>query len=103
MALSADMKVEPSGLAVATAWPPMLVEAPGRLSTMICWPSVWRMASATVRASTSVPPPAGYGTTQRRGLPGQGPRGGGGGACGGQGGQEGSTLHGVVSYMKLLN
>src|SRR3989344_3035142 len=62
MALSADMKVEPSGLAVDTAWPPMLVEAPGRLSTMICWPSVWRMASATVRASTSVPPPAGDGT-----------------------------------------
>src|SRR3990167_6955799 len=71
MALSADMKVYPSGLAVATAWPPMLVEAPGRLSTMICWPSVWRMASATVRASTSVPPPAGYGTTQRRGWSGQ--------------------------------
>src|SRR3989344_6083564 len=62
MALSAGMEVWPSGLAVDTAWPPMLVEAPGRLSTMICWPSVWRMASATVRASTSVPPPAGDGT-----------------------------------------
>ncbi len=66
MALSADMNVLPSGLAVGTAWAPMLMEAP-RLSTMICWPSVWSMASATVRASTSVLPPVGYGATQRKG------------------------------------
>ncbi len=60
MALSADMNVLPSGLAVDTAWAPMLMEAP-RLSTMICWPSVWSTASATVL------PPVGYGATQRKG------------------------------------
>ena len=37
---------------------PMLVEAPGRLSMMMGWPSDGVIASASARARLSVPPPA---------------------------------------------
>src|SRR5262245_27290917 len=37
--------------------------APPRFSTTTCWPSVLLIRSATSRASASLPPPAGNGTT----------------------------------------
>src|SRR4051812_42933238 len=49
-----------------------MVPAPGRFSTTICWPRSSDILSATRRATTSVAPPAGYGTIKRTGLFGYG-------------------------------
>src|ERR1039458_2124287 len=42
---------------------PILPPAPGRFSIMNGWPYIWFSRSARMRASTSVEPPGGYGTT----------------------------------------
>ena len=44
---------------------------PGLLSTIIVWPRPGCIASARMRAITSMLPPAGAGTTMRIGLSGQ--------------------------------
>ena len=49
---------------------PIIVPAPGRLSTMTCWPSRSVSLGARMRAMMSVPPPAEDGTTMRTGLAG---------------------------------
>ena len=42
---------------------PVVPPAPATFSITICWPSVRDMCSATMRATTSVGPPAANGTT----------------------------------------
>ncbi len=44
---------------------PMLPDAPGRFSTVNDWPNFSFSFSARMRNSTSVEPPAGYGTIMR--------------------------------------
>src|SRR5688572_15335458 len=46
---------------------PMMPFAPGRLSTITCWPHVPVSFSATDRAMMSTPPPAAWGTMIRTG------------------------------------
>src|SRR5688572_3927735 len=46
----------------------MIVLAPPRLSMMTCWPKRSVSLAATPRATISVVPPGGYGTTKRTGL-----------------------------------
>src|SRR5476649_1928768 len=46
---------------------PTMVLAPPRLSTMMRWPSASPILSASKRASTSLPPPGGYGEIRRIG------------------------------------
>src|SRR2546421_5519416 len=46
----------------------MFPAAPGRLSTITCWPHASESFCAAARASRSVVPPAGNGTTRRTGL-----------------------------------
>ena len=55
--------VAPSGAARATASVPMMVPAPGRVSTTIVGPLARRIASPNNRINTSELPPAGLGTT----------------------------------------
>ena len=55
--------VWPSGGLLAIARVATVPPAPPRFSTTTCWPSVLLMRSATSRASASLPPPAGNGTT----------------------------------------
>src|SRR3954468_24624270 len=47
---------------------PMLPPAPGRLSTITCWPSAALIGAATRRAMISPPPPAEDPTMMRIGL-----------------------------------
>src|SRR4051812_47760011 len=47
---------------------PMLPPAPGRLSTITCWPSAALIGAATKRAMVSPPPPAEDPTMMRIGL-----------------------------------
>src|SRR4029077_2656730 len=49
----------------------MLVPPPGRFSIRTCWSHVFESRSATMRAITSVGPPAANGTTIRTGWGGQ--------------------------------
>src|SRR5262249_25960119 len=65
--------VYPSGALVVTAPIPTLPPAPGRFSTTKDWPNMSFRRSARMRVSTSVEPPAGYGTTMRTGRSGQRP------------------------------
>ena len=51
--------VVPSGAAWATAPAPIEPEAPGRFSTMNCWPSAVVSWAARMRATWSVEPPGG--------------------------------------------
>ena len=51
--------VVPSGAAWATAPAPIEPEAPGRFSTMNCWPSAVVSSAARMRATWSVEPPGG--------------------------------------------
>ncbi len=53
----------PSGGLLAIARVATVPPAPPRFSTTTCWPSVLLIRSATSRASASLPPPAGNGTT----------------------------------------
>jgi hypothetical protein len=46
----------------------MVPLAPGRLSTMNCWPMLSDSRCAIVRATASTVPPGGYGTTMRTTL-----------------------------------
>src|ERR1700761_9404941 len=48
----------------------MLPAAPGRFSTITCWPSALPSCSAVTRARMSTDCPAGKGTTMRNGLAG---------------------------------
>src|SRR5215470_18011622 len=57
------MTVWPSGAARATRPVPMVPAAPVGFSTMTDWPSDPFIRSASTRASASVGPPAGKGTT----------------------------------------
>src|SRR5688572_21219207 len=63
--------VWPSGAAFATMSAPIVPPAPPRLSTSTCWPIDSPMRCATSRATTSVVPPAGKGTTIRSGRAGK--------------------------------
>src|SRR4051794_18665160 len=58
----------------------MIVAAPARLSTSTGWPSADESFGAIVRALRSTGPPAGNGTTSRRGFEGNGVCAGAGGA-----------------------
>src|SRR5438067_12134248 len=49
----------------------MLPPAPARFSTMNGWPRISAIFGVTVRATMSVPPPGGNGTTTRIGLDGK--------------------------------
>src|SRR5260370_15006314 len=49
----------------------MVPPAPGRVSMTSCWPRSWDMRCATTRATRSVAPLAGKGTTRRTGCEGQ--------------------------------
>ena len=62
--------VYPSGSLPATTPVPMMVPAPGRLSTITFWPRSFDISSARMRAMVSVPPPGAKGTTSRIGLSG---------------------------------
>ena len=62
MALLLNRSVLPSGAARATTSVPISVPAPGRFSITIDCPRVRPISSARMRASTSMPPPGGYGT-----------------------------------------
>src|SRR5262249_33868718 len=44
---------------------PMLLPAPGLFSITICWPHTSESRLVRMRATTSVPPPGGNGTTRR--------------------------------------
>ena len=63
-------RVYPSGAARAIISVPMMVEAPGRLSTMIGCLRLAETTWDTARAAESALPPAGYGTMIRIGLDG---------------------------------
>ena len=54
-----NVMVSPSGLALATVRVPIAPAAPDTFSTITCWPSGPEMSAATMRAITSVGPPAG--------------------------------------------
>ena len=57
--------VYPSAAAVLTKLVPMLPEAPGLLSTIICCPNLFPRCSAIKRPLVSVTPPGVNGTTKR--------------------------------------
>src|SRR5574343_150868 len=57
-------RVCPSGLDLATKSAPSVAPAPGLLSTITVWPRLLDRRSARARASPSVVPPAGKGTTR---------------------------------------
>jgi hypothetical protein len=69
--LAAISSVWPSGAARITSPEPSVPPAPGRLSMTTGWPSAEPRPRAMARASRSVAPPAGNGTTMRIGLLGQ--------------------------------
>src|SRR5262249_29294555 len=54
--------VYPSELARIARVEPVVPPAPAMFSMIICWPRARDMCSLTMRAVTSVPPPAGNGT-----------------------------------------
>src|SRR5215469_1842838 len=56
------ISVYPSGVACAAFVLPSVPPAPVTFSTTTCWPSVRDMCSPTMRATTSVGPPAANGT-----------------------------------------
>ena len=60
--------VWPSASACATCCVPMLPLAPGRFSTITCWPRRAASGSATTRALLSATPPGVKGTMMRTGL-----------------------------------
>src|SRR6476620_7880070 len=62
--------VYPSGGAFATASLAMVPPAPGRMSTIICWPHFWVSFWPTVRDATSLGPPAANPTSRRMGFAG---------------------------------
>ena len=62
--------VWPSGADLATASAPIAPPAPPRFSTTTGWPMLSLMRWATMRATTSVVPPAGKGTMIFSGLDG---------------------------------
>src|SRR5262249_52805640 len=64
--------VYPSGFARIARVEPVVPPAPATFSMTICWPSVRDMCSLTMRAVTSVPPPAGNGTIMVIGRDGNG-------------------------------
>src|SRR5450830_1652697 len=71
--ISSAMLLGAKCLLASTASPdeaavPMLPPAPGRLSTMSCWPSVSDSFCATMRAIASLARPATWGTTRVTGL-----------------------------------
>ena len=59
--------VSPSGALRTTVSTPTLPPAPVRFSTVTGWPSFSCIRSASTRATTSVAPPGGKGTTMRSG------------------------------------
>src|SRR5262249_2166761 len=63
-------RVWPSGAALATTSAPIVPPAPGRVSTTRCCPRPFAMSAASIRATPSPLPPAGYGTTSPRGRAG---------------------------------
>ena len=63
--------VWPSGVALATCAAPKVAPAPGLFSTITGWPMAEESLVDTARASTSVVPPAGNGTTMVTVLVGQ--------------------------------
>ena len=63
--------VWPSGDALATRSMPMVMPAPGRLSTTTCWPHAVEYLVPSARASGSEPPPVAVGTMKRIGLVGK--------------------------------
>ena len=69
----ATSSVWPSGSACAARSAPMLPPAPVFCSMMIGWPHLACSLSATMRASTSLMPPAGNGTMNLTGLLGNAP------------------------------
>src|SRR5216684_2929622 len=64
------MIVYPSGVACAARVVPVVPPAPVTFSTTTCWPSVRDMWSPTMRATTSVGPPAAKGTMRVMGRSG---------------------------------
>src|SRR4051794_18411743 len=63
-------RVCPSGAERAAISPPIIVLAPGRLSTTAVWPSPLLKCSARIRLVRSAAPPGGKGTTMRIGFDG---------------------------------
>src|SRR5215475_6697328 len=61
----------PSGGALATASVPTMPLAAGRLSTITDWPSARSRCGSIRRATVSLSPPGGNGTTMRTGRSGQ--------------------------------
>src|SRR5262245_49204087 len=49
----------------------IVVPAPGRFSTITCWPRVFVISAAVTRAKVSVAPPGANATTRRTGLAGK--------------------------------
>src|SRR5205814_9940563 len=72
-ALIAQPIVWPSGAAFASALVPMVVPAPGRLSTKTGWRHAVDSRSAMARAAMSLEAPAGAGTIKRTAFVGQSP------------------------------
>ncbi len=70
LAVLVSSRVYPSGGALMTAWVPILLPAPGLFSTKNAWPSRSDRRWQISRDSTSVAPPAVYGTTHRTGRDG---------------------------------
>jgi hypothetical protein len=50
----------------------MIMLAPGRFSTTTLWPSAWLSGCDSVRATASLDPPGGNGTTSRTTFDGNG-------------------------------
>ena len=97
----------PSGAAAITSRAPIAVEAPGLFSTITAEPSDSPILCAMARASMSVCPPGGNGTTMRTGLPGSGND----WRCGGKGEQpaerneadfHGHLLRGLVYILRAM-
>jgi hypothetical protein len=65
---SVKKRVWPSGAALATISAAIVVPAPGRFSTITCWPRLFVISAAVVRANVSVAPPGANGTSMRIGL-----------------------------------
>ena len=63
-----NSSVYPSGLALATALPPIVPPAPGRLSTTKVWPICSVNFCASIRPTTSSVPPGGNGMIMVIGL-----------------------------------
>jgi hypothetical protein len=71
--LPIDTSVYPSAGALAVISEAIELPAPGRLSTMICWPRPSLIFGPRMRAATSAPPPTGKPTSMRIGLVGYAP------------------------------